>query len=146
MYQICAGNKQYSEHLYLRAAIFVHPLCELIMTGQCLWKFLTSRFWLFWSMSRFSEDSDLTYSMSFSQIGAEVETISAGAVCTDRMYISVPGMVGPFWRLSGPASGWRHQGFLQKCDMGRKMTLNYEASATSFIIIHYNAFSLALIN
>lgn len=89
----------YGVHLCLHAAIFVRQLCELIMTGQCLWKFLTSRFWEY--TSRFSEDSALTYSISFSQIGTEVETVSAVAVSTDRMHISVSRILGLFWRL-----GW----------------------------------------
>lgn len=48
--RLCAGNKEHSERLYLRAAMFVRPLSELILTGQCLWKFLTSQFWLFGSI------------------------------------------------------------------------------------------------
>lgn len=81
-----AGIQQHSEHLYLPAphsvnwSVFAEPL------GSA-------------SRSRLSEDSDLTYSISFSQIGPEVETVSAVAVCTDRMHISIPGRVGLFGAL-----------------------------------------------
>lgn len=63
-------------------------------------------------MSCLSEDSDLTYSISFSQIGPEVVTVS---VCTERMHISIPGSVGLF----GAGIGGGGLG----ASMGRKMTL-----------------------
>lgn len=63
-----AGIKQHSERLYLPAprsvnwSVFAEPL------GSA-------------SRSRLSEDSDLTYSISFSQIGPEVEN---GLSCGSR--------------------------------------------------------------
>lgn len=50
---------------------------------------------------------------------SEVESVSAVAVCSDRMHISIPGIVGLFWRLglSDPLTCWRCQGFLQKCNV-----------------------------
>lgn len=52
-------------------------------------------------MSCLSEDSDLTYSISFSQFSPEVETVS-----TDRMHIPIPGRVGVF----GAGMGWGEGG------------------------------------
>lgn len=95
---LCTGNKEHSEHLYFRAAIFVRPLCEFIMTGQCLWKFLTSRLWLFRSKCHASVKTQIWLIPSVS-LKSEVETVSAVAVCTDRMHISIPGIVALFWRL-----------------------------------------------
>lgn len=76
--------------------------------GQCLWNLEVQAVYC---MSCLSGDSDLTYSISFSQIGPEVETVS---VCTDRMHISIPGWVGLF--------GAGKRGSLG-ASMGKKKTL-----------------------
>lgn len=68
--RLCAGSEQHSKRLYLRAAIFV-PTLWIDLDGSVFVEISYLLVLALWEyMSRFSEDSDLTYSISFSQIGS----------------------------------------------------------------------------